>query len=948
MAQRWCSVRYNPASEPRWTVESTPRSPPAADPAGELVRRAKLLRPWLPADVLSRPRLLRRLNDALDRPLTLVVAPAGYGKSTALAQWTSGLRLPVAWLTLDADDNHLPRFLAHLIAALQSVVPAAGRLTGSMVRLPRLPEAAQIGAQLADDLVDLSAPLVLVLDDYQVITGADVHDIVRALVAYPPPCLRLVISSRSPPPLDVARLRARGQVFEVRAADLSFDKDETRRLFAMSSVRPVARPVVTQVHDRTEGWIAALHLTLQALRDHGDPAALLDDVTSAPRRPLVEHLVEEMLAGRSRDEYDFLLKTSVTEMVSAPLAAALLADTTDAGSRALFDALAGAEFFLAPHRSDGGLCRYHPLVRQVLRLRLQQERGDEQVAQLHLRASAWFAGEGMIEEAVHHALAGGDVDGAARIIERAVQPALAAEAWLTVEHWLRLLPDDLVRTRPQLLLARGWCAQVRGSVLTVESCLHDLRRWLDNEAGDGDHDALARVRAEFEALSLVPLPIPLHARSLAETARGVLERLPPDRRFARGNTLYVRAQALQALGRMAEAIAEIEATQASAPDGGVVSLRALLSLISVHLTDADFVEVVALARRTLVTATSAGMTLSAAWARHCLGIACYECDDLAGAAEYLTQVLAQPDQAHMWALHDSALCMALVHQACGRPHEARMVLAQLIALLEESGNQEWLDQAYAFRARLALLQGDLPFASRWLATSGARALQNRTYRVETPPLTRLRVLIAQGTPASLAEAVASAERLRQDPETRHHRRLTITALVLQAVAHDGLGQRRAALAMLHEAVVQAASRGLVRTFVDAGPRVAGLLRELASTDVDAAYVAGVLAAFEHTGAGESRTSEANGATLPAPLPAPVHTAVDAVLLDRVTPREVQVLERLQRRLSNKEISAELAISSVTVKRHTINLYSKLGVQSRSQAVRAAVALGLLPAPPPAA
>jgi ATP/maltotriose-dependent transcriptional regulator MalT len=410
----------------------------APDP---VVRRVKLLRPRLGAGVVARPRLVDRLNASLEVPVTLVVGPAGFGKTTLLCQWLAACPCSSAWLSLDEEDDDLATFVAHFLAALRTAVPDAGEETLALLRLPRRSSPATLGATLCDELIDLDDNVVLVLDDYQAIADAAIHEFLAALLRHPAPPMHLVLSARHDPALPLAVMRARGRVAEVRAADLRFTDGEARAFLERATTAPLDGETSRILQARIEGWAAGWRFAELALRGDAGAEGLVQAFATHGRRHVMDFLLDEVLSRQPVAVRAFMLRTSIVERVSASLADALLdAPLGLGGSQALLEGLARADLFVVPLGEEGGWFRYHHLFRELLRHQLRLEVGPAGEAELQARASAWHEDRGLIEPAIRHALAAGAPDQAAALVERHAMPALEADECRTPGRWLALLP----------------------------------------------------------------------------------------------------------------------------------------------------------------------------------------------------------------------------------------------------------------------------------------------------------------------------------------------------------------------------------------------------------------------------------------------------------------------------------------------------------------------------
>src|SRR6516164_8440339 len=421
----------------------------------------KLYRPRLGSDLISRPHLLERLNTGLGGKVTLVCAPAGFGKTTLLAAWGETIARPTVWLSLDENDDELASFVHSLTAALQSVFPDDFGATASLLQAPRFPVLDSLVALISNDLADLPEDLLLVLDDYHRIRTSEVHRLLGQLVDHLPAQVHLALSSRTDPQLPFARWQAQGLLHELRASDLCFTLEETETFLASALGSDVAHQVAGALEERTEGWIAMVRLAALSLRNAPDQTAFLERLGHVPEHLISKYLVEEVLNQQAPAVQEFVVRMSILEQFCVELCVAIFgSDAVHEEVQATFQWLVSSDPFLVPLDERQGWYRFHHLFQQLSRQRLQARSSTEEIALLHRRASAWYAEQGLIEEALQHALAAGDVSGATSLVEAHFFWAHEHEQWTQVERWLRLLPEEQIHGSPILLVARVWILQI--------------------------------------------------------------------------------------------------------------------------------------------------------------------------------------------------------------------------------------------------------------------------------------------------------------------------------------------------------------------------------------------------------------------------------------------------------------------------------------------------------
>jgi LuxR family maltose regulon positive regulatory protein len=924
-------------AEPDQIRASHPKAP--ADRASpHVIRRAKLLRPRIGSGVIARPRLVERLTADLDHPLILVIGPAGFGKTTLLCEWLADSPCSTSWLSLDEDDGDLGAFVTHFVAALQTSIPGIGAATLDLLRSPRLPSPTILGATLCDDLIDLDRPVILVLDDYHAIAEPSIHDFVAALLRHPAPGLHLVLSARRDPALPLSLLRLHGHVAELRAADLRFTDEEAQTFLTGAVDIPLDGETLRFLQDRTEGWIAGLRLAALALRAEASADGLAQAFEFHGRQHVMDFLLDEVLARQPAPVQTFLLRTAIVDRVCPELADALL-DTPLGlgGSQALLEGLARDHLYVVPLGEDRTWFRYHHLFRELLRHRLLIEVGETEVAALHARASAWYEAQGTIEKAIKHALDAGEATRAAEIVERHAAYALESAGFQTLSRWLALIPEALVFARPGLLVLLAWSMHHRALSAALRPLLSTARLLID-EGKSALPEATARaLRGHIEALSIQAFAPHEDPERLVAWGRNALDLLPPEATLARGLATFGLAHGLRMQGAATEATQVFTELGEESRIGDATShAGALLGLATLHLTRGDSVALDQTARALLTFGSERRFPYAVQWGRLLLGLAAYHRNELDRALDCFEAVVSDRAPATFFVLRDGMIGLGLTYQALGRRLDAQMIAAKLVETLIEADDLENIAIVQSFRIRLALRHGDNQDPHHWLAASPPCFDGELPTGLAIPALTRMQALLARGREDDVAQTLVEGQAALHRFQRFHHRLGEIETLGVLALAHRARGDRSAANDSLAQALALAEPGDLVRIFVDLGPRMAELVREFVQDHVTSPYLQRILIAFhEHSGGGAYATSIESGRSLP--------IARDRrEMPEQLSERELEVLERLNRRLSNKEIAEELFISPLTVKRHASNIYNKLGVDNRRQAIRRSLELGLLP------
>jgi LuxR family maltose regulon positive regulatory protein len=916
-----------------------------AEPSAETVPRAgaseanvvlatKLYLPRLQPGFVPRPRLAAQLDEALARDLILVCAPAGFGKTCLLAEWARRGQRPVAWLSMDSADNDPARFWRHVVAGLDPLCPGFSEPAGQLLGPPPPPSFEGLAAALINELAARRDPVLLVLDDYHLIDSPMVHASVGFLLEHRPLSLRLVLSSRTDPPLPLARLRGRGQLAELRAADMRFSLEEAAALLSEALGPDVPEAAVAALAARTEGWVAGLQLAALSLRGHADPAGFVASF-SGSHRYVLDYLTEEVLDRQPAEVRGFLLETSVLDRLSGALCDAV---TGRSDGQAMLEQVERANLFLMPLDEVRGWWRYHHLFADLLRARLQQQ--PERIAVLHRNAAAWLEEHGLADEAIRHALAAGDTAWAARLIERHFDALFFQRGeGATVQRWLAAIPAEIGSSR--LALAGGRLEAARQLLDAAERAQAgtagvegepfgpsaDRGNWLVNvpAAVTTQRAYLAALRGDAEgaaafasqALAVIgddEWMLASHARgylSLAEWMRG---RLTEAEQLLSSIITQWRAAGERALAvRGCHHLGQIQRAQGR--------LDAALG------TYQQAVDIAAVPGRPHLPAAGAGYVGMAEVA--------YQKGELAAALRHLTDGISLARQSdHTQPLANGLVTLAWIRQAQGD-------VAGALAAMDEAGQvgasgdvASLLNPAPAQWARLLLAQGDTSAAAQWASSRGLDLDAERGYPMEPEYLALARVLLAQALPG---QALRFLERLRTSAAAAGRTGSLIEIQALQALALAARGDEAAALTALAQALILAYPQGYLRVFADEGPPMATLLGRLIAArradqgqarDIPLGYLGRLARSF----------AQGTAATQPnAAQPTPVAPG----LVEPLSQREIEVLRLLAAGYPNQQIARELVVSLHTVKKHVSHVLSKLGAANRTEATARARELGLI-------
>ena len=923
--------------------------------------QTKLYAPPMRPERVSRPRLIEQLNAGPNRRLTLVSAPAGFGKTTLVAEWLSGADRPYAWLSLDEDDNDPVRFLTYLIAALRQVDPNTGQAALAMMQSPQPPPPHVLLTALINDVAAVPRPSILVLDDYQEIHTLSIHQQLAFLLEHQPPHMHLVITTREDPPLPLSRLRARGQMVDIRQADLRFTEEETADFLRRVMRLALSLDDIAALQQRAEGWIAGLQLAALSMQGQDDAHSLVESFTGS-QRYVLDYLIEEAFQRQPASVQDFLLQTSILDRFTAPLCDVVVgreqgSGTSDQGavireqdaslipdhrsrlpdSQSVLEYLEHANLFIVPLDQAREWYRYHHLFADLLRHRLKIEVGDS--ADLHRRASAWYAEHGFLTDAIRHALAAADWDSAASLILAVDAEMLKHGQVATLVGWFQALPEDFVRARPWLCFEYIWPLLLAGQIEAAEAYLA-----LAEQGAQGEPALLGQI-ASARAYAA---RIRGDGRRAVELSQRALSLLPPDEWTLRSVVGMNLGMAYWYAGHLDGAWQVlVEARDAARRSGndyaeatsGIFLCRIFAARGKLRQAAAAYREVI----------EQGGQLPVIAVAHTDLATLLYEWNDLEAAARHARQAIALSQRAGNVELQVAGYrTLALVRQAQGDGAAAQEAIQASSRLAQHPGiSQVARLHALAYQAMVSLAGGNLDAASQWVGQFPRLEAVESLFSYLSLSMAQARLFLAQGRRAEAADLL----KVRYEMASRAGWQSAIgETRALQALAAPTPEE---ALGFLTEALTLAEPEGYVRTFVDLGEPMRVRIAEWGMRNGECgmgnaecglgraqarrlgAYVKTLLAAFEGAGGQGS-----GGARVKEVSTAPLHPSASA-LVEPLSERELDVVRLLAEGRTNQEIARALYVSVNTVKTHLRNIYGKLGVNARRQAIAQTRTLGLM-------
>ena len=896
--------------------------------------RTKLHRPPVIADHLHRQRLLDWLNKRLHRPLTLVSAPAGYGKTTLISCWLESLDIPSAWLSIDETDNDLHLFLSYFLAAVQTVFPEAGQEIQTILKAQELPPIPVLAGRLINELDKIDQAFIMTIDDYHVVQNKAIHELIKEILKHPPHAMHLVLASRIDPPLPMSTLRAKGQMTEIRVRDLRFSRKETAEFLQRMLGTTIEESIVSIFDEKAEGWVTGLRLAALSLRHKDDIERVAVGMLDA-NRYILDYFVEEILTQQPPTMQKYLLATSILDRFCAPLCDAVCISDTASGAceisgQEFIQLLKKANLFVTPMDDEHRWFRYHHLFQNLLHRRLKHRFKQEGIRVLHKNASTWLAENGHFEEAIQHALAGGDVERAVEIVGNARHDLMNRDQWHRLVRWLKLFSYEAVQQYPHLILLSCWLNYYHW--YRLDYLVKDLDRadlLLETSAFNArEADPLkAEVAAMRSNLAYWTLN-PSHGVALAKQ---VLRDSPDEHECTQTTAILAWGPLHQMLGEVKQGERILwDYMEDGRYNNPSSQTRIMQSQCLLYWPESETRKLQQAASRLLQISLEYELSWNHSFARYFLGLIHYERNELNEAVAQFEIIVGDPYRFPIQNVAHCSFLLSLSYQALGLPDQARKVAESISKLALERGNKLFIDLAEAFQANLNLLQGRIAQADQWaraFVVPAPHAMQ-RFFNAE---LTSIRIMMARNTPQSLKSAAEQLDSMHKLLRRTHHRRFMIDVLGMKALLDDALNQESTAFEKLSEALTLAEPGEFIRPFLDLGYQMADLLKRLAKQKPDLKYTERILAAFsnEKTGMGQDVSDE--------------HRSFlsNQALVEPLTNREIEILLILPKGLTNHEIAEKLFISPETVKRHLYNIYQKFDVKNRQQAIAKAKSLGVL-------
>lgn len=888
--------------------------------------RSKLHRPPVATDAVDRPHLYPSAPGIAPPLCTLVGAPAGYGKSTLVCQWLTALNIRPAWYSIDESDNELRLFVSYTVAAIRDIYPDAGESTADLLSAATATPPAQLASHFCVDFERLGSPLVLVFEDYHRISSGEIHEFLDCLLRQPPSGFHAVIITRRDPPLALQRMRVNGTLREIRSRHLAFNGQDAAKFLKQAFPGKVSDTAAEALRERTEGWPAAIRLALLAV-PRGESAEALVERIPSDINAVRSYLLQEVLSACSAIERELLMKTSYLNRFCAALCRDLLDDgrmeamQLEAEIIQFMNRIRDAGLFSVPLDDRQEWYRYHHLFQSMLQDQATIELGTRSIRAVHARAAVWFDNHGLLEDAIRHLLTIGQTADAARLIVRNRNSLMNAEQWVRLMSMLKKLPDQLLETRPDLMLLRARVLTTRGgweeSHRLLEAVEPLLANWTDDAA------LLDELNGSLESLRCYQLYSESRGTDAIAAASRALELLPSDSETERGFAMVLLGGAMQMTGDVEGArTALLRAEPAAMGDKPTLTSRLLTGLCFVNWIDADLTGLIPAAKRAIEISSEHGLHEMFSIASSILASAEYQRNQLDAVIARLDPILASDAVFNAEFHAQSMILCALAQQELGNPDLALEVAGRLEDMSLGCGATYPVVLSKACNAELALRQGRITEALRWAESFDALLVP--AYSFVYVPLVQARILASANTESARNRGAVLVDTLVEYMRSIHNKHCLAEALALRSVLRAARGERASALEDLAESLRITQPARYLRMFNDLGPGIQSLISAIDLDEDALTYVGEILAGFDDSHHDASSPAVVSGES--------------GTPLSR---RELQILSLLARRLSNKEIANLLHISVVTVKRHTANIYQKLGVHGRRYAVAKAIGLGFL-------
>ncbi len=892
----------------------------------------KLHRPPVTSDCVNRNLITEELEKNIYKPLSLVVAPAGYGKSVTVSQWLESTKALFTWISLDDEHNDLRTFLLYINAAIEKIFPRALENTSVLINASSLPPVNVIAYSLINELDAIEHDFILVLDDYHRIQNDTIHHLMNELLRFPPEHMHLSILTRKDPPLKINSLLLHNRMTEIRMNELSFSENEIQALFQKLFNISLKEGAAKLILEKTEGWIVGLRMALLNIKSEDDVDVAIDNIRG-DAWSLSNFLVEEVLQKQPAEVQDLLLITSVFDRFCADLIEDIYSKMDKRENQ-----LSGSEFiqwlvksnlFVISLDAERKWFRYHHLIQELFQKRLKSQKSDEEIFPYHIRAAEWFEKHKYIEESINHMLAGNDPNGACQIVERHRWAELDDDRWYMVQGWLSLLPQELIREKPELMLSEAWGAYENFKLEKIpplmELTIPLLKKNKKDQVLLGECYLMLGLVYHWSGIPKLALEHFQKAESL----------LTSNRKLAMGMLYLHIALSRSVNGEKEVALKDLKTQLSVENEDAVYITRLMAGIFYVNTFAGDLITARKESQLVQAISKKANLIYTDAMGICMEGISCLNAFELKDALNLFTIAGQQRYNLHIGVALDAIASKTIICHFLQNPAEADKSLVLLESFEKDFNPTGNLPITQSCRARLSLLRGELEPALAWESTlNESPSFAGLFVWLEVPIITQARVLIYEGSEENLKKAAGLLDKVKAVSTECHLVNQIIEIAVLQSVLMEKQGNHDEAIATLEEVLILAEPGGWIRPFVEAGPILFEMLKELQNQNIATKYINQVIRTIE-----KYQTLKDN-----VPAENKQHKKPSLTLkenMESITSRELETVTQLANGLRNKEIADRLYVSEGTVKKHIYNLCQKLEVNNRMNLVKKVKELGLI-------
>ncbi|MGD9329186.1 MAG: LuxR C-terminal-related transcriptional regulator [Cyclobacteriaceae bacterium] len=885
--------------------------------ASNTILQTKLHRPPVTYDVLVRSRIVDLLEQNIDKPLSLIAAPAGYGKSMAASIWLEQTQTKYTWISIDEEQNDLRTFLLYLNAAIKKLYPSSMNEIEAILMAPELPPIKIISYAVINDLDRIKESFILVLDDYHLIHDTKVHQLINEIIQYPPECIHISLLTRIDPPLKLTPLLAKGRMIELRMTDLCFTEQEITDLYQQLLREELNHNIAKAFHDKTEGWIVGLRMALLNVEKSDDVERIIAHLNDI-QYPIDQYLIEEVMLKQPENIRKLLLDTSLLDRFCADLIEIIEYDKDDNAltGEAFMKWLVSSNLFIISLDDEREWNRYHHLIQRLLRFQLKKHRSKNEISTLNHRFSRWFEEHGFIQESIKHMIAAKHLDEACSIIERHRMDRLDDDRWYEVQKWLEVVPVEKKLRSPGLLLSEGWSAYENFQLDKLSGLLDRVKVLF------GEQEKDKALLGEYYLIYGLVTYWNGNGEAAIENLQKALELLPNKRKLAMGMLHLHIALARGTIGKAELAIKDLRRLLEKEPGSAIYNTRLMSGLFYVYQFKGELSESRIEAQRVQYASKANNLMYTEAMGVCMEGCSCFNSFKLKDALRLFTIALDQRYILHRGVALDAIAGLAITHQLLHQSSEADRVLEILEDFERENNFGGNLLITNSCRTRLAILRGDIIQLPDWENVE----IPEPSYAgffiwLEIPMITQIKALIAQGTSESMKKAEDLIERVLKVSNKYHLIIQTIDILILKSCFLRKQGMKEDAKQVLIDVIELAEKGDCIRPFIEAGAEIFDLISDLRKTDGHQLFIDRLLIKIEHYLKNNSQyvSKELNVIT-------PSKEKLNPI--DSISVRERDVIKLLRKGFRNKEIAGQLFVSEGTVKKHIYNVFQKLGVNSR--------------------